>query len=314
MSRWRKKLARSGAEKMLEESLKTGLREGFIKKSELTRVNVDSTVQEKAVRYPTDARLYDRLRERLVKSARKNGIELRQTYERIGKKVLRSQSGYAKANQFKRARKATKQLKTFLGRVLRDVKRKMTAPDMELQKLLDLGERLFNQKKSDKKKLYSIHESQVECIGKGKAHKKFEFGTKVGLVTSAKANWIMGAEAYPGNPYDGHTLKSALQQASKILGFEPEMAICDLGYRGHNYEGRCAAGFNIRKLMRAFALFLYQFFKLALIQLVNPLNQGGSKRFGKGRAREGKNLSSKGSFLLASGFCIIDYSDFESLF
>ena len=82
---------------MLEESLKTGLREGFIKKSELTRVNVDSTVQEKAVRYPTDARLYDRLRERLVKSARKNGIELRQTYERIGKKVLRSQSGYAKA-------------------------------------------------------------------------------------------------------------------------------------------------------------------------------------------------------------------------
>ena len=83
MSRWRKKLARSGAEKMLEESLKTGLREGFIKKSELTRVNVDSTVQEKAVRYPTDARLYDRLRERLVKSARKNGIELRQTYERM---------------------------------------------------------------------------------------------------------------------------------------------------------------------------------------------------------------------------------------
>ena len=161
----------------------------------------------------------------------------------------------------------------------------------------------------------------------------------------------MGAEAYPGNPYDGHTLKSALQQASKILGFEPEMAICDLGYRGHNDEGRCdvqivnrfrkrasrslrrwwnrrsaiepvighcksehrmnrnqlrgslgdelnvifaAAGFNIRKLMRAFALFLYQFFKLALIQWVYQLNQGGSKRFGKGRAREGKNLSSKG--------------------
>lgn len=172
----------------------------------------------------------------------------------------------------------------------------------------------------------------------------------MGLVTSAKANWIVGAEAYPGNPYDGHTLKSALQQASKILGFEPEMAICDLGYRGHNYEGRCdvqivnrfrkrasrslrcwwnrrstiepvighcksehrmnrnqlrgslgdelsvifaAAGFNIRKLIRAFALFLYQFFKPALIQWVYQLNQGGSKRFGKGRAREGKNLSSK---------------------
>ncbi len=86
MSRWRKKLAKIDAEKMLEESLKTGLREGFIKKTELNRVNVDSTVQEKTVRYPTDARLYDRMRERLVKSARRNGVELRQTYERVGKK------------------------------------------------------------------------------------------------------------------------------------------------------------------------------------------------------------------------------------
>lgn len=351
MSRWRKKLARSGAEKMLEESLKTGPRKEVIKKSELPRVNVDSTVQKKAVRYLTDVRLYDQLRKRLVKSARKNGIELRQTYERIKKRCLHSPSFYAKANQFKRASKATKQLKTFWGQNLRDIKREMTAHDMELQKLLELGERLFNQKKNDKKKLYSTHESQVECIGKGKAHKKFEFGTKVVLVTSAKANWIAGAEAYPGNPYDGHTLKSALQQASKILGFEPEMAICDLGYRGHNYEGwydvqivnrfrkrvsrsllcwrnrrsaiepvigHCksehrmdrnqlrsslgdelnvifaAAGFNIRKLIRAFALFLCRFFKLALIQLVYQLNECCSNRFGKGRSREGKNLSSKG--------------------
>ena len=222
---------------------------------------------------------------------------------------------------------------------------------MELQKLLELGEGLFNQKKNDKKKLYSIYESQVEYIGKGKAHKQFEFGTKAGLVTSAKANWIVGAEAYPGNPCDGHTLKPALQQTSKILSFEPEMAICDLGCRGHNYEGRCdvqivnrfrkrasrslrcwwnrrsaiepvighcksehgmdrnqlrgslgdelnmifaAVGFNIRKLIRAFALFLYRFFKLALIQLVCQLNQYCSNRFEKGRAREEKHLSSKG--------------------
>ncbi len=351
MSRWRKKLAKSGAEKMLEESLKTGLREGFIKKTELKRVNVDSTVQEKAVRYPTDARLYDRMRERLVKSARQTGVDLRQTYERIGKKVLRSQSGYAKANQFKRARKATKQLKTFLGRVVRDIERKMGTPDAELQKLLELGNRLLSQKKTDKKKLYSIHEPQVECIGKGKAHKKFEFGTKVGLVTSAKTNWIVGAEAYPGNPYDGHTLKSALTQTTKLLGYEPEMAICDLGYRGHNYEGTCnvqivnrfrkrvskslakwwnrrsaiepvighcksehrmdrnqlrgrlgdelnvifaAAGFNFRKLLRAFALFLCQIFQLTFLQLVPQLQKRYSNRFGKGRAREGNNLSSKG--------------------
>lgn len=351
MSRWRKKLAKSGAEKMLEESLKTGLREGFIKKTELNRVNVDTTVQEKAVRYPTDARLYDRLRERLVKSARPRGVDLRQTYERIGKKVLRSQSGYAKANQFKRARKATKQLKTFLGRVVRDIERKIATPDAELQNLLALGNRFLSQKKTDKKKLYSIHEPHVECIAKGKAHKKFEFGTKVGLVTSAKSNWIVGAEAYPGNPYDGHTLKSALEQTTKLLGYEPAMAICDLGYRGHNYEGPCdiqvvnrfrkrvskslcrwwkrrsaiepvighcksehrmdrnqlggklgdelnvifaAAGLNFRKLLRAFALFLPQIFKLAFFQLARQLEKCYSNRFGKGRAREGNNLSSKG--------------------
>lgn len=350
MSRWRKKLAKSGAEKMLEESLKTGLREGFIKKTDLNRVNVDSTVQEKAVRYPTDARLYDRMRERLVKSARQNDVELRQTYDRISKKVLRSQSGYAKANQFKRARKATKRLKTFLGRVVRDIERKISHPDAELQRLIELGRRLLTQKKTDRNKLYSVHEPQVECIGKGKAHKKFEFGTKVGLVTSAKTNWIVGAEAYSGNPYDGHTLKSALSQTAKILGNEPEMAICDLGYRGHNYEGECniqvvnrfrkrvskslcrwwnrrsaiepvighcksehrmdrnqlrgklgdelnvifaAAGFNFRKLLRAFALFLCQFFKLAFLPLARQLEKCYTNRFEKGRALEGKNLSSK---------------------
>ena len=355
MSRWRKRLAKSGAEKMLEESLKTGLREGFIKKAELNRVNVDSTVQEKAVRYPTDARLYDRMRERLVKSARKNGVELRQTYERIDKKVLRSQSGYAKASQFKRARKATKQLKTFLGRVVRDIERKITAPDIELQHLLEMGNQLLAQKRTDKKKLYSIHEPQVECIGKGKAHKKFEFGTKVGLVTSAKSNWIVGAEAYPGNPYDGHTLKSALAQTTKILGFEPAMAICDLGYRGNNYEGECniqvvnrfrkrvsrslchwwnrrsaiepvighcksehrmdrnllrgqlgdelnvifaAAGFNFQKLLRAFALFLCLFFRLVFLQL----EKYEPKRFEKGRAREGKDFSSKVFFCSHQAF------------
>ncbi|MEG2075216.1 MAG: transposase [Victivallaceae bacterium] len=115
-----------------------------------------------------------------------------------------------------------------------------------MQQLLELGNRLLNHKRSDKKKLHSIHEPQVECIGKGKAHKKFEFGTKVGLVTRSRKNWIVGAEAYPGNPYDGHTLKSALAQTTKILGFEPEMAICDLGYRGNNYEGK----FNIQVVNR----------------------------------------------------------------
>jgi transposase, IS5 family len=138
MTRFRERLKRAGLEELLGETIRTGLRGGFIKRSELKRVNVDTTVQEKHVRYPTDARLYDRCRERLVEAAKERGIELRQTYTRKGKKALRKQSGYAHAQQFKRARRETRVLKTYLGRVARDIARKARAIDHELQDLLDL--------------------------------------------------------------------------------------------------------------------------------------------------------------------------------
>ena len=121
MSRWRRKLSEDGAEKLLEESLKAGLRQGFIKKSEFKRVNVDTTVAEKNIRFPTDARLYDRMRERLVAEASECGIPLRQTYARVGKQLLRRQSGYAKARQLKRAAKQTRKLHTILGRTIRNI-------------------------------------------------------------------------------------------------------------------------------------------------------------------------------------------------
>ncbi|MRR59331.1 MAG: IS5 family transposase, partial [Deltaproteobacteria bacterium] len=202
-------------------------------------VNVDTTVQEKHVRYPTDARLYDRCRERLVEAARDRGIELRQTYTRKGKKALRKQSGYAHAQQFKRARKETRALKTYLGRVARDIERKAIIIDKDLQDLLDLTYRLLSQSKHDKNKLYSIHEPEVECISKGKIHKRYEFGCKVGIATTAKENWAVGSLAIHGNAYDGHTLKQTLNQVERIIGSSPIQAACDLGYRGHNYEGPC---------------------------------------------------------------------------
>ena len=84
-----------------------------------------------------------------------------------------------------------------------------------------------------------MHEPQTECIAKGKAHKRYEFGVKTGLVTSARLNWILGARTFPGNPYDGHTLQQALEQAKRITGVEPEQACADLGYRKSGYEGAC---------------------------------------------------------------------------
>jgi len=201
MTRWRNRVGEAGAEELLRETIQAGLRLNLIKASQLARVNVDTTVMEKNVRHPTDARLLDRAREKLVKQARAEGVQLRQSYVRALKQTLLLQSRYAHAvEQFKRARKATRRLKTFLGRVIRDVQRKASNPSPELQNLLALSERLHAQKRSDKGKLYSLHEPNVDCISKGKAHKRYEFGCKVALATTSKGGWLLAAKAHPGYP------------------------------------------------------------------------------------------------------------------
>jgi len=239
MTYWRAYLKEAGVEEMLAETIRTGLRGGLVKPSDLERVNVDTTVQEKNVRFPTDARLLDRSRERLVKRARAQGIVLRQTYVRVGKRALRKQSGYAHAKQFKRARREEKRLRTYLGQVVRDIERKCKGVAGALSEELKKARRLLIQKRTDSNKLYSLHEPQVECIAKGKAHKRYEFGCKASFVSSAKSNWILGARAFHGNPYDGHTLAAALGQSARLTGVAARQATCDLGYRGHDYAGEC---------------------------------------------------------------------------
>ena len=241
LTRWRGHLQEAGVEAMLAETIRAGLRGGLIKPAELARVNVDTTVQEKNVRFPTDARLLDRSRERLVKRAQSKGLALRQSYARLGKRALRQQSAYAAARQFKRARREEKKLRTYLGRVVRDIERKSNDKYHgiagELTTELEKARRLLAQKKTDSHKLYSLHEPQVECIAKGKAHKRYEFGCKASLVTAATTNWIVGARAVHGNPYDGHTLGAALAQAARLTGAKIKQAVCDLGYRGHDVAG-----------------------------------------------------------------------------
>lgn len=155
----------------------------------------------------------------------------------MGKKALLKQSGYARARQMKRAKKMTRKLKTYLGRVYRDILRKMPDADDELKELLKLAERLLAQKKDSKNKLYSIHAPEVECIAKGKAHKRYEFGCKVGMITSSKGNWILASKAFHGNPYDGHTLNDCLNQLRRMVDCDPQKVFADYGYRGHDYKG-----------------------------------------------------------------------------
>jgi len=234
LTRWRKRVGAEGMEKLLKETVETAKRGKLITRRDAQRVNVDTTVQEKAIAFPTDARLYYKMLRALVRAAKQRGIELRQTYERVGKKALARQGRYRHARQMKRAQRETKKLKTYIGRVSRDIQRKATEPDKTLQKLLELADRLLKQQRHDKGKLYSIHAPEVECIAKGKAHKQYEFGCKVSMVSTSRNNWIVGINALHGNPYDGHTLQTALKQAKRIMGWQPGNAYCDRGYRGNN--------------------------------------------------------------------------------
>ncbi len=233
LTRWRKRVGAEGMEKLLKETVETAKRGKLITRGDAGRVNVDTTVQEKAIAFPTDGRLYYKMLRALVRAAKQRGIELRQSYERVGKKALARQGRYRHARQMKRAQRETKKLKTYLGRVSRDIQRKAATPDEALQKQLELAQRLLKQQRHDKGKLYSIHAPEVECIAKGKAHKPYEFGCKVSMVSTSRSNWIVGINAVHGNPYDGHTLQAALKQAKWILGWQPDNAYCDRGYRGN---------------------------------------------------------------------------------
>jgi IS5 family transposase len=233
MSNWRKRFGQNGAEALLKQTIEVGLKVKAIKETELKRVNVDTTVQEKFIRYPTDIRSYDRVREHLVKMAMKVGIELRQNYNKVSKKLLFDQARYAHARQMQRAAACVRKSKTILGRVIRDIERKMTCENKALSELLLLAKRIFEQTRYSQNKVYSVHEPHVVCITKGKAHKKFEFGCKVGVAATSRGGWLVGAMAFPGNPYDGHTLKDMMEQVERVAKL-PKQVFVDLGYRGHN--------------------------------------------------------------------------------
>jgi transposase, IS5 family len=242
MTKWRKKIEKTGAIKLLEETIKTGFREKILKKKDIERVNVDTTVQEKNITYPTDAKLYYKAIEVLNRYASRNGIKVKQTYERVGKGHLIRQSRYAHARQMKRSKREIRKLKTCLGRLYRDIDRKLGEEKRNDPKWIKLSEiltRLFEQTKNSKNKIYSIHEPAVECISKGKAHKKYEFGNKVSLVSSSRRNFILGVMSFHGNPYDGHTLQESLEQASENCRGLGEIleAYLDQGYKGSGYEG-----------------------------------------------------------------------------
>jgi IS5 family transposase len=238
MTRWRERIGPGGMEVLLAATVAAGLEAGAVVENDLKRVIVDTTVQPKAVAHPSDARLYHRGREILVRLAKRHGLTLRQSYHRLGKRALRKAGTYLHARQNNRAKREIRRLKTYLGRVTRDVTRKIAgnaALEQRFATILERVARVLAQQRHDRGKLYSLHAPEVECLAKGKAHKKYEFGVKISVAATNRSGFVLGMLALPGSPYDGHTIAAAARQAERLTRTPIERLYVDRGYRGHNH-------------------------------------------------------------------------------
>jgi len=238
MTKWRHRMSEADAEKLLALTVELGLKTKTIKRSDFKRVNVDTTVQEKAIAYPTDSKLIQRAIQKLGKLCKETELPIKQSYKHVSKKALFKVNNYARAQQYKRKKKWASKLNTYLGRLKRDIERQLDHHHPDLRsvfvELLEQADRLLHQKKDSKNKLYSLHAPETECIAKGKINKRYEFGVKVSVVATQKGNFIIGTQALHGTPYDGHTLVGALDQAEQLTGIRPNHAFVDNGYKGHD--------------------------------------------------------------------------------
>lgn len=241
LSRWRHKIGEKGMRKILAATIKCAIDADVIKKAELANVIVDTTVMPKNIAFPTDSKLYYKSIQSLIRLAKRFRISLRQSYKFLSKRALRLTSKYAHARKMKQAKRETRRLKTYLGRIFREFQRKVDC-DNELKcvlgQALTVIEKILMQKRGDTGKVYSIHEPNVECISKGKSHKKYEFGCKASLVLTHKKGLVLSLEALHGNPFDGHTLQSALRDAEINSGTSIKRAFADKGYRGHGLKDK----------------------------------------------------------------------------
>ena len=244
LTHWRQWLGEKQLVALIQESLSVAHKTGALATRDLERVVVDTTVQPKAIAHPTDARLCHRALEKLVDLAARNGVPLRQSYRRVAKRAAIMVGRYTHAHQFKRARRELRFLRTRLGRVIRDIRRRIDGNEALKQRfanLLALAHRVrFQDHRQRGPKVYSLHAPEVECIGKGKARAPYEFGCKVSIATPATkpkgGQFVLHTKALHGNPFDGHTLGPVITELEQLTGVETRRIHVDKGYRGHNHK------------------------------------------------------------------------------
>lgn len=227
---FRKRIGEEGVEKIFKHSIdKHG------DDSDDRHVSIDTTVQEKNITFPTDSKLHKKIIDRCVKKAKEEGISLRRSYKRTIPKLMKLVYNSTHPKRRKKAHSAMNKIKTIAGRLVRELERKL--PVNTYDEELELYKRVLAQEKHSKNKIYSLHEPQTCCIGKGKAHKQYEFGCKASIVLTQNTGIIVGAKTFTSNPYDGHTLEEVLQQVEKLTGRVPKSATVDRGYKGKQQIG-----------------------------------------------------------------------------
>lgn len=228
---FRNRIGAEGIELILKESIRINGKDGREDKA-----SVDTTVQEKNISYPTDNKLHRKIIKKCVAMADKEGIELRQSYKRTLKRLGIDQRFRSHPKNAKKARRADRKVKTIAGRLLRELIRKL--PASMYAEDLALFQRVLEQKRNDKNKVYSLHEPDVLCISKGKEHKKYEFGSKISIALTQTTGVIIGALNIAGNQYDGHTLEAVLEQQKRLSGQTLSEIFVDRGYRGVTKVGQ----------------------------------------------------------------------------
>ncbi len=243
MTRWRQRIGADALESLLAETIAIALKTKAVSTRQLERITVDTTVQTKAIAHPSDSHLIVRAIEWLNRAARKHGINLRQSFMRLAPRAKKEAARLMHTGGHKQGMRWVKKLRTWLGRLIRDIERKIAGDivaQAQFATLLERSRTIFEQKKTDRHKLYALHAPEVECIGKGKARTRYEFGVKTSIATineKAKGGqFVVGCQALPGNPYDGHTLGNQIDQVERLTGVPVRRAYGDRGYRGHKLE------------------------------------------------------------------------------
>jgi len=246
LTRWRQRLGEERLAALIQESLRVAHATGALATKDLERVAVDTTVQPKAIAHPSDARLIHKAIVKVVAFAKANGVALRQSYLRVAKRAAIMVGRYTHAHQFKRANRELRFLRKRLGRLIRDVGRKVAGSAELVERfgaLRSLAVRvLFQHQRQRGQKVYSLHAPEVECIGKGKARAPYEFGCKVSVATPVTqpkgGQFVLHSKALHGNPFDGHTLAGAIADVENNTGVAVRRTHVDKGYRGHDYPNK----------------------------------------------------------------------------